>query len=137
MTGDGTLAIVSVYLPSPKKLLLCHLRALLALGDGVILFGDFNSKSPRWDCTITNYNGDKLIQLEDRLEFEIIAPSTSTYYPDIVTNRASTLDIALIKGVALNWNCIETLCCLQPVLLKMGLPDGGSLNPTLKITDWK
>ncbi|GBP64762.1 hypothetical protein EVAR_14958_1 [Eumeta japonica] len=38
---------VSVYLPSHKKLLRRDLRALLALGDTVILFGDFNCKSPR------------------------------------------------------------------------------------------
>ncbi|GBP41497.1 hypothetical protein EVAR_24416_1 [Eumeta japonica] len=33
MTGHGTLLLVSVYLPSPQKLLRRNLRALLALGD--------------------------------------------------------------------------------------------------------
>ncbi|GBP27746.1 hypothetical protein EVAR_82795_1 [Eumeta japonica] len=42
MTGHSTLVIVSVYLPSPKRLLRRDLRALFALGDAVILFGDFN-----------------------------------------------------------------------------------------------
>ncbi|GBP08471.1 RNA-directed DNA polymerase from mobile element jockey [Eumeta japonica] len=134
MTGHGILVIVSIYLPSPKKLLRRDLRALLALGNAVILFGDFNYKSP----TI-NYNGDKLHQIEDRLDFEIIA--LSTYYRGIATNRPSTLDIALTKRVTLNLNCIKTLHCLlsdhRPVLLKMRLSDGGSPNPTLKITDWK
>ncbi|GBP97734.1 RNA-directed DNA polymerase from mobile element jockey [Eumeta japonica] len=109
MTGHGTLVIVSVYLPSPKKLLRRDLRAILALGDTVILFGDFNCKSTRWRCPSNSYNGDKLNRLEDRLDSEIIEPSTSTYFPNIVTNRPSTLDIGLIKGVALNFNCIETL----------------------------
>ncbi|GBP81859.1 hypothetical protein EVAR_55059_1 [Eumeta japonica] len=101
MTGHGTFVIVSVYLPSPKKLLRRDLRALLALRDVVILFGDFNCKSPKWGCPITNYNGDKLTQFEDKLELKIIAPSMSTYYPDIATNRPFTLDIAQSEEVAL------------------------------------
>ncbi|GBP00462.1 hypothetical protein EVAR_1000_1 [Eumeta japonica] len=75
----------SIYIPSSKKLLRRYLIALLALGDAAILFGDFNCKNPRWDYPIFNYNGNKLIQLEDRLNFEPIAPSTSIYYPDITT----------------------------------------------------
>ncbi|GBP02173.1 hypothetical protein EVAR_64397_1 [Eumeta japonica] len=102
-------ATVSVYLPSPKKLLWRDLRVFLALGDAVILFGDFNCKSPGRRCPNTNHNGDKLTQYEERLEFEIIVLSTSTYYPDIAINRSSTLDIAPTKEAALNLNCIETL----------------------------
>ncbi|GBP11668.1 Probable RNA-directed DNA polymerase from transposon BS [Eumeta japonica] len=71
----------------------------------------------------------------------MIAPSTSTYFPDIVTNRPSTLDIALTKGVALNFNCTETLHGLlsdhRQVILKMGPPSCGRPNPTRKITNWK
>ncbi|GBP67644.1 RNA-directed DNA polymerase from mobile element jockey [Eumeta japonica] len=136
-----TLVIVSVYLPSPQPLHRRDLRALLVLGDAVILFGDFNCKNPRWGCPVLDYNGHKLDQLQDRLEFEIIAPSTATHYPRNVTHRPSTIDIALTKGVALNLNRIETLQKLssdhRPVLLKMGPPDGGRPNLTCKITDWK
>ncbi|GBP89030.1 RNA-directed DNA polymerase from mobile element jockey [Eumeta japonica] len=46
MTDHRTLIIVSVYLPSPKPLHRRDLKALLALGDAVILFGDFNCKIP-------------------------------------------------------------------------------------------
>ncbi|GBP56143.1 hypothetical protein EVAR_23582_1 [Eumeta japonica] len=70
VTGHGTLVIVSVYLPSPKKLLRHDLRALLALRDAVILFDDFNCKSPRRGCSITNYNGDRFTRLEDRLRID-------------------------------------------------------------------
>ncbi|GBP90021.1 RNA-directed DNA polymerase from mobile element jockey [Eumeta japonica] len=98
MTGHRTIIIVSVYLPSPKPLLRSDLRALLALGDAVILFGDFNCKNPRWGCAIMNENGEKLDQLQDRLEFEIIAPSTATYFPHNDTYRTSILDIALTKS---------------------------------------
>ncbi|GBP83604.1 Probable RNA-directed DNA polymerase from transposon X-element [Eumeta japonica] len=88
-----------------------------------------------------DYKENKLHRLQDRLEFEIIAPSTATHFPNNVTHRPSTLDIALTKGVALNLNSVETVHSLlsdhRPVLLKMGPPDGGRPKPTIKITDWK
>ncbi|GBP37977.1 Probable RNA-directed DNA polymerase from transposon BS [Eumeta japonica] len=53
MTGHSTLVIVSVYLPSPKRLLRRDLRALFALGDAVILFDEIDchrcSYQPRQD----------------------------------------------------------------------------------------
>ncbi|GBP44575.1 Probable RNA-directed DNA polymerase from transposon X-element [Eumeta japonica] len=109
--------------------------------DAVILFGDFNCKNIRWGCPSNNYNGIKLDELEDRLDFGIIAPSTSTCFPHVVTHRPSTIDIALTKGVALNFNSIETIHGLtsdhRPVILKMGPPDGGRPIPIRKITNWK
>ncbi|GBP63304.1 Probable RNA-directed DNA polymerase from transposon X-element [Eumeta japonica] len=140
MTGHSTLVIVSVYLrlqtvaPARPKSPLC-------LRDAVILFSDFNCKNIRWGCPSNNYNGIKLDELEDRLDFGIIAPSTSTCFPHVVTHRPSTIDIALTKGVALNFNSIETIHGLtsdhRPVILKMGPPDGGRPIPFRKITNWK
>ncbi|GBP93293.1 hypothetical protein EVAR_91251_1 [Eumeta japonica] len=51
-----------------------------------------------------NENGEKLDQLQDRLEFEIIAPSTATYFP-----------ITILIGHH------------RPVLLKWVLPTAGGL----------
>ncbi|GBP35421.1 hypothetical protein EVAR_94872_1 [Eumeta japonica] len=141
MTDHSTLVIVSVYLPSPKRMLRRDLRALLALRDAVILLGDFNCKNIRWCCPSNNYNGIKPNQLEDRLNFRIIALSMSMCFPNIVSHRPSTIDIALTKGVALNFNSIKTLHGLlsrpRPVMLKMGPPDAGRHIPTIKITNWK
>ncbi|GBP92307.1 RNA-directed DNA polymerase from mobile element jockey [Eumeta japonica] len=138
MTGHRTIVVVSVYLPSPKPLLRSDLRALLALRDAVILFGDFNYKNPRWSCAIMDQNGEKLDRLQGRLEFEIVAHSTATYFPYNDSNRPSTLDIALTKGVALNLNSIETLHSLlsdhRPVLLKWALLTAGGLSPLLKLS---
>ncbi|GBP16228.1 RNA-directed DNA polymerase from mobile element jockey [Eumeta japonica] len=137
MTGHSTIVIVSIYLPSPKPLLRSDLRALLDLGDAVILFDDFNCKNPRWGCAVMDENGEKLDRLQDRLEFEIIAPSTATYFPHNDTYRTSTLDIALTKGVALNLNSIEPLHKLlsdhRPVLLKWVFPTAGGLFPPSKL----
>ncbi|GBP56338.1 Probable RNA-directed DNA polymerase from transposon BS [Eumeta japonica] len=115
MTGHSTLVIVSVYLPSPKRLLRRDLRALFALGDAVILFDDFNCKNIRWGCPSNNYNGIKLDELEDRLDFGIIAPSKSTLLRQYTVSRLYH----------------------RPVILKMGPPDGARLIPIRKITNWK
>ncbi|GBP20896.1 hypothetical protein EVAR_80715_1 [Eumeta japonica] len=57
------------------------------------------------------------------------------------SHRPSTIDIALTKGVALNFNSIETIHGLtsdhRPVILKMGPADGGRPIPIRKITNWK
>ncbi|GBP64152.1 hypothetical protein EVAR_35473_1 [Eumeta japonica] len=62
-------------------------------------------------------------------------------FPHVVTHRPSTIDIALTKGVALNFNSIETIHGLtsdhRPVILKIGPPDGGRPIPIRKITNWK
>ncbi|GBP40816.1 Probable RNA-directed DNA polymerase from transposon BS [Eumeta japonica] len=141
MTGHGTLVIVSIYLPPSKSLLRSDLEALLALGDSVILFGDFNSKNRKWGCEIPNTNGTNLYKLSKDLKFEIIAPPTPTHYPDTLTSRPSTLDLAVTKGVSLYLHCIEALHCLdsdhRPVLLRMGPPAGGLPKPMSKVTDWK
>ncbi|GBP60531.1 RNA-directed DNA polymerase from mobile element jockey [Eumeta japonica] len=140
MTGHGTLVIVSIYLPATNKLLRIDLEILVALGDAIMLFDDFNSKNPRWSCPVINYSTNKLIRPQSRLDFEIIAPPTSINFPDTPSNKPSTLNIAITKGVAPNVSHIETLhrfisdhC---PVLLKMGPHDGGSSNTTIKITVW-
>ncbi|GBP22755.1 RNA-directed DNA polymerase from mobile element jockey [Eumeta japonica] len=109
MTGHGILILVSVYLPPKKKLLRSDLEALFALGDAVILFGDFNSKSTNWNCNYTNSNGRKMEALAEDIHFNIIPPLSPTHYHNNDNYRPDILDIALMKGVALKLSCIETL----------------------------
>ncbi|GBP36782.1 RNA-directed DNA polymerase from mobile element jockey [Eumeta japonica] len=96
--GHGVLTLVSVYLPPKKKLLRSDLKVLLALGDAVILFGDFNSKNTNWKCNYTNYNGRKMEALAEDLHFNIITPPTPTFYHNNVRYRPDILDIALMRG---------------------------------------
>ncbi|GBP75757.1 RNA-directed DNA polymerase from mobile element jockey [Eumeta japonica] len=51
----------------------------------------------------------RIERLEEKLNFEIIAPSTSAYYPGDPSNKLFTLDIAVLKGVALNSNLVEEI----------------------------
>ncbi|GBP08457.1 Probable RNA-directed DNA polymerase from transposon X-element [Eumeta japonica] len=66
--------------------------------------------------------------------------STSTCFPHVVTHRPSTIDIALTKGVALNFNSIETIHGLtsdhRPVILKWDLRRREAYS-FRKITNWK
>ncbi|GBP79733.1 RNA-directed DNA polymerase from mobile element jockey [Eumeta japonica] len=141
MTEHGTLVIVSIYLSSSKSLLRSNLEALLALGDPIILFGDFNCKSRNWGCVVPNTNGTTLNKLSKKKKFNIITPLTPTHYPDDLTSRPSILDLAITKEVSLNVNCIDPLHCLvldhRPVFLRMGPPVGGFPKPKIKINDWK
>ncbi|GBP94475.1 RNA-directed DNA polymerase from mobile element jockey [Eumeta japonica] len=128
MSSHGAIIIISVYLPPRKELLRSDVETLFTLGDAVILFGDLNSKSTQWRYNYTNANGRKMIDLAKDLHFDVIAPPTQTYFPNNVRNRPDILDIALMRRVALNVRCIETLQNLnsdhRPVLLKIGPPDG-------------
>ncbi|GBP71322.1 Probable RNA-directed DNA polymerase from transposon X-element [Eumeta japonica] len=141
MMGHRTLVIVSIYSSPSKKLLRSDIEALFVLGDAVILFGDFNCKNTNWGCAVSNPGGNKLARLSRKLKFDIIAPLTSTHYPDDLVSRPSIIDIAISKGVAFNVHCIEPIHRLvsdhRPVLLRLGPPTGGYPKPTIKITDWK
>ncbi|GBP70183.1 RNA-directed DNA polymerase from mobile element jockey [Eumeta japonica] len=141
MSSHGAIIIISVYLPPKKELLRSDVETLFALGDAVILFGDLNSKSTQWRCNYTNANGRKMIDLAKDLHFDVIAPPTQTYFPNNVRNRPDILDIALMRRVALNVRCIETLQNLnsdhRPVLLKIGPPDGEQPPKNKTITSWR
>ncbi|GBP67639.1 RNA-directed DNA polymerase from mobile element jockey [Eumeta japonica] len=82
-----------------------------------------------------------MIDLAKDLHFDVIAPPTQTYFPNNVRNRPDILDIALMRGVALNVRCIETLQNLnsdhRPVLLKVGPPDGEQPPKNKIITSWR
>ncbi|GBP11547.1 RNA-directed DNA polymerase from mobile element jockey [Eumeta japonica] len=124
MAGHGIMILVSVYLPPKKKLLWSDLEVLFALGDAVILFGDFNSKITHWNCNHSNRSGRKMVQLTEELHFDIITPLTPTRYPSNENHRSDILDITLVNALGLKVSCIETLQCLSsdhpPVIMRLG-----------------
>ncbi|GBP43062.1 RNA-directed DNA polymerase from mobile element jockey [Eumeta japonica] len=129
-------------LPPHKPLLRSDIETLLALGDAVILFGDLNSKNTDWRSNTTNTSGRMLATLAEDHDLAIIAPLTPTYLPANVRHRPNILDLAILKGVVLSLNSIETVHCLGsdhlPVLLKLGPSTGENQNIATKtIIDWK
>ncbi|GBP43089.1 hypothetical protein EVAR_96351_1 [Eumeta japonica] len=73
------------------------------------------------------------------LHFNIVTPLTPTYYPNNVNHRPNILDIALMKGVALKFSCIEPLQWLnsdhRPVLMRLGSLIGDCPPSTKTITN--
>ncbi|GBP70345.1 RNA-directed DNA polymerase from mobile element jockey [Eumeta japonica] len=87
MTGHGILTLVSGYLPPKKKLLRSDIEVLFTLGDAIILFGDLSSKSTHWNCKYSNRNGRKMVEVTEKLHFDVVTPFTPTYYPSNVNHR--------------------------------------------------
>ncbi|GBP73624.1 RNA-directed DNA polymerase from mobile element jockey [Eumeta japonica] len=139
--GHGILILVSVYLPPKKELLRSDLEALFALGDAVILFSDFNSKSTNRKCNYFNRNSRKMEALAKNLHFNIVTPLYPTHYPNNNNQRSDILNIAPMKGVALKLSCIEFLMCLnsdyRPVLMRLGSLIADCPPSTKTITNWQ
>ncbi|GBP22521.1 Probable RNA-directed DNA polymerase from transposon X-element [Eumeta japonica] len=104
--------------------------------DAVILFGDPSSKSTNWNCNYSNRDGGKMVQLTEKLHFDVVTPLTPIHYPSNDNYRPDILDIALMRGVVLEVSCIATLQCLSsdhlPVLMNLGSLTGNS--PPIKKT---
>ncbi|GBP05032.1 Probable RNA-directed DNA polymerase from transposon BS [Eumeta japonica] len=139
MTGHGILILVSVYLPPKEELHRSNSEALFALGDAVILFRNFNSKSTNWNCNYSNRNGREMEIFTGNLHFNIVTPLTPTHYPSNDSHRPDILDIALMKGVALKLP--EPLQCLnsdhRPVFMRLGSLIGDYPAPIKTITNWQ
>ncbi|GBP41479.1 hypothetical protein EVAR_24397_1 [Eumeta japonica] len=94
-------------------------------------FDDFNCKNFRWDYPVVNYNGNEITRLDNKLNFDIKASTTSTYCLGNPSNRPSTLDIAVIKRVTFKPYRDKP----SSGLIENGPSAGGSPNPTIKISD--
>lgn len=139
MTGHAPLTIASVYLSPNKNINQPDLEALFAMGDAVILAGDFNSRHAQWSCNRSNRNGRVLSNLSESMLFDILVPMTPTHYPLVAGHAPSSLDLALLKNVSLRMRSIETIHALssdhRPVVLQLG-PAADSTPVTKLVTDW-
>lgn len=107
LTGHPSVTIAScyqrlTYKDVHRKLEESDLTSLLNLGDSVILAGDFNSKHQQWNCRATNPNGNILAAINNRLDFDIIAPTTPTHFPKATPDsEGDILDFMILKNVKL------------------------------------
>lgn len=138
MSGHESIIVASLYLPPTKTPLRSDFEALFAMGNSVIIGGDFNSKNTQWNCLATSRNGRLLAKLAEELPFDVIAPMSPTHYPDNVNHRPDILDMAILKNVGLRLHSIEVHHALdsdhRPVILQLGSPT--SLPTTKTILDW-
>lgn len=141
MTGHAPITIAACYHSGNKPLLRSDLEALLSLDSAVILAGDFNSKHVLWGCNATNVRGNLLDSLAEELNFDIIPPSTPTFFPGDLTKRPDILDLALLKGIALQLRSLEVLHELdsdhRPVLTQLGPDPTDRLTRTKTVVNWE
>lgn len=101
-----------------------HLQSLFALGDSVVLAGDFNSKHKDWCCSTNNTNGNILRRLTNKIGFDVVAPTLPTHFPHYTKFRPDILDMVLLKNISLRLGNIETIDELhsdhRPVLFTLG-----------------
>ncbi|XP_074030314.1 uncharacterized protein [Leptinotarsa decemlineata] len=64
-----------------------------------VAIGDFNAKSPDWNCRFANTRGRDIVRLLEEFEdIEVVASNSPTYHPQ-ANAVPSTLDIALEQNV--------------------------------------
>ncbi|GBP55095.1 hypothetical protein EVAR_46392_1 [Eumeta japonica] len=111
------------------------------IGDAVILFGDFNSKSENCNGNYSNNIGRRIEAFAESLHFNIVTPLTPAHYHSNGTYRPDILDITLMKEIALKLSCFETIQCLnsdhRPVLMRLGSHAGDCPPSTKTITNWQ
>jgi hypothetical protein len=103
MVGTPPLIFASCYLRHWRQLLRCDVEALFAMGDSVILAGNFNSGHAQWNCSTTNANGLAMKRYSDELQFQIITPP---FQPGQSTQNP--MEVALLRNVALPLLSVET-----------------------------
>jgi hypothetical protein len=91
--------IAAAYNPSSDNLLSEDLDAVISLGNGVSIAGDFNAKHPLWNCARVDRQGVSLISYAQNPDIHILYTDSDTHYP---TNgyTPSTLDIVLAQNIA-------------------------------------
>lgn len=91
--------IVAVYNRPHTYTLVHEIEDLLALGQKVILTGDFNAKSRSWGCRRDDLYGRHLATILDYMDADVVAPEEYTYIPAARNQEPSTLDLAIVKNV--------------------------------------
>jgi hypothetical protein len=67
-----------------------------------ILTGDLNAKHQFWICAISNPSGEKLLQLSDVNQFEILASQCPTHYSPAA--NGAMLDIVVHQNISVRYH---------------------------------
>lgn len=118
-THQRKIALIADYLSPRADFVEDDFLLLFARFDRILLCGDLNSKHLAWNSRRGNEKGDKLYDLEPRLQALTQAPVDPTYIPPFANQQPDVLDVAIVKNVYTNLN-LKTINDLtshhQPVL---------------------
>jgi hypothetical protein len=96
----NTELLAAVYKPPGHAWNEANTTGLLNFRHKSVLAGDLNSKHPVWNSAASNYSGEKLLELFDINEVEILAPECPTHYRP--AGNCGVLDILVHQNVRLS-----------------------------------
>jgi hypothetical protein len=94
------LVIVSGYNPPTNTLRREEVLELFPIQAPAVVMGDMNSKHRAWNCTMTNSNGNTILNVFTDNNITIATPPSPTHYPP--RGQASTLDVAMYRGCTIS-----------------------------------
>lgn len=118
-TNQGKITLIAAYLSPGADFIEDDFKAIFDKFDRVLLCGDLDAKHIAWNSRRGNEKGDKLYDLEIRLQALTQAPTEPTYIPPFRNQQPDVLDIAMVKNINPNLNLItinDLTSHHQPVL---------------------
>jgi hypothetical protein len=89
--GNKEILLAALYKSPSRDWSDTDIDKFLSLRNKAVLAGDLNAKHPAWNSQITNMAGVRLLNLQDRSDFQISAPRHSTHYTPL--GNGDVLDV--------------------------------------------
>ncbi|GFU80868.1 probable RNA-directed DNA polymerase from transposon BS [Trichonephila clavipes] len=136
--GGEPLAITSLYISPSVSYQHIHtdVEALFSLGNASIICGDFNAHHTSWGCRKNDNRGNKIRNLINSTDTQIVAPTTPTRFG---FNSASIIDFALTRNI--HWLCqVESIAELSsdhnPLIFSFDTNKRFAFPRRIVSTDW-
>lgn len=100
------ISIIGIYQPPNRILANEDMDKIVAVGEKLIIVGDFNSRHTYCNCNTNNNNGENLLRLTVDYDLIIHAPAEATHIPNN-GKEPTIIDLAITKAV--NSNEIHTI----------------------------
>jgi len=96
---SSSIVISSCYWPPNKPITSTDfVNYFSSLGPKFVAGGDYNSKSPQWGCRSANPRGTSLLSSVTAQNYQIISPTTPTYWPSSRRKLPDILDIFVMSS---------------------------------------
>lgn len=139
-TNQGKTTLIAAYLSPGADLIEEDFITIFDRFERILLCGDLNSKHLAWNSRRGNAKGEKLYDLETRIQALTQAPVDPTYIPPFQNQHPDVLDVAMVKNVNPNLH-LQTINDLtshhQPVLGKLRKATNMPTLKTTTTTNWE
>lgn len=138
--GSDKIKIVCIYARAGHHIsdLEKELKDLINLDDKVILIGDYNAWHTHWGNSRNNSYGEKIFNICDMLNLDIISPDQPTRYGS--NGRASFIDFGIFKNINLVSEA-SSICALSsdhnPIIFSLQINNFLPAINTPPIFNWE